>query len=427
VSVINTLHEPAIIVSIYGQRGKLQSLLDHLVAKRQMIPDNATTFSNENTKTLLLHFDPPTAADTTVVQLVLNDHGEPVDTWPRMREQIETLLADAQLQWPVWGYTLIYQAMLAQDNIPSASQNAAFDQVLHSVLSSIQCLHSPVPSSLPVLASSSMTGGRVYLLHIPLQHDGLEASTICVALSLSDPTNRLVREVLLGPGALLLMPDLIAHKSYHQIRQFRGNDWIDTYHSRVQLLHDTTTQLLSQPRVVGTASGLITVLTNTYDDMVGRSLKVQRLRVSLARQAENYGWWTEQENGNNSILHFHQRQLHMALRELELLGDEGRTVLEVVNTTIEVVRMRAERAQERHSQVLGIVLTVLGVVLAIPQLITWGVACGLLLRINLMDPGSTCTDIRSIRPLALQTGMIILALLLVLGAVKWVISRRSNI
>ena len=112
--------EAALIANFYGKRGQLQSLIDHLVQSFALTPEGHYDYANEATGVLLRHFDPPTASehDTTIIQLGLNGPGAAGAAWESFRNHLEAVFPDDARLKDIWGYTLIYQAELAQD-VPS--------------------------------------------------------------------------------------------------------------------------------------------------------------------------------------------------------------------------------------------------------------------------------------------------------------------
>jgi hypothetical protein len=334
-TTVYDLHDPALIVTFYGQRGQMQPLRDHLVARRQLIQENATTFTNQATRTLLLHFDSPGAADTSIIQLALNSTDQVVSAWNSLRKQLAVILDDTLLQWPIWGYSLIYQAMLIQAPSSATLNSTMLLPTVQAILPPVQPVTPATAETLPLLASSLMSGGYVSLHRIPLEHDGLNAATIYVALSLPDPTNQLVRQVLLGPGATLLMPDLIAHKGYHQIRQYRSDGWLDEYNAVIQSVRSATSQVLNPDGSDRSDTVPTTTLRETGDTLLSKLQDLKTLRISIAQQQENYLWWIEQNPGDTALFQFHQHHLNIARRELELLIEKGEIALDGARTTLE--------------------------------------------------------------------------------------------
>jgi len=232
------VQEAALIANFYGKRGQLHSLRDDLVRGLDLLPLGQHDYANATTKTFLRHFELPAASahDTTVVQLALNMPGAVEAAWRAMREQLEAVLPDDSALTAVWGYTLIYQAELAQD-VPPAT-------VLAELLPAARRLHSPVSEQPQTLAQTDMPGGLVGLIDLPLQGDGLNAATVYIALSQPDSNNRLVRDVLYNPAAALLMADLTAHKGYHQMRQYRLGGLDVQYRHNMKTLSSHTDILL---------------------------------------------------------------------------------------------------------------------------------------------------------------------------------------
>lgn len=191
--------EAALIATFYGRRDKMSEAT---------IPD--VWHDPENNK-FLYRFDPPAAHDTTIIQLALNIAGSADTAWETARQRLESLLDTTNLPRLWWGYTLTYQAIVAP--------GVGADFALGKLQPSIRRLHSS--ESLQPLAQANMSGGKVWLLDIPTHGGGLEAATVYVALSQPDKEEELVKAIY-GPDAGLLMPDLIAHKSYYQMREYRG-------------------------------------------------------------------------------------------------------------------------------------------------------------------------------------------------------------
>jgi hypothetical protein len=208
----------ALIATFYGPRGQLQALFERLDAGE--------------TKSLLRHFEPPVAPDSSVVQLALNEPGSAAPAWQALRSRLEDKLDEEPTLRQIWGYTLIYQANLDLD--------LADDAVLTDLLPATRPFQAATTAAPTPVASAEVIGGMLWLLEVPLQGDGLQAATVHLAIGPSEPENRLVREVLYGPSVNLLMPDLIAHKGYHQIRQYRLDRLHDQYAAQVQALRQTT-------------------------------------------------------------------------------------------------------------------------------------------------------------------------------------------
>lgn len=315
--------DPALIATFYGQRGMVQPLADHLAQQFQLVQERTTTFTNDDTMTLLLHFDTSGAADTSVIQLVLNSSEETVIAWRYLRVQIEAALDEALLHWPVWGYTLVYQAMLEQSPTPSSPLHQELQPTLNALLPVVHGLQPDEAVPVPTLAVSTIPGGLLSLHHLPLYEDGLEAATVYTALSLHDPANQLVRQVLIDTGALLLMPDLVAHKSYHQMRQYRGGGWLESYNQHVEVLRDITRQMFS---TTVTAEQRAT-LERAANEVTARVQDLKALHLSLTQQQENFPWWVDQLSDDKAVMQVHQQHIDTALRDLALLIEKGQAAV----------------------------------------------------------------------------------------------------
>ena len=246
----------------------------------------------------MLRFDPPVAHDTTVIQLALNCGGDTASAWHNMRRRLENILSsptfenlsgtpDRSPAW--WGYTLTYQAALPPDVVN-------LNLVLNELRPSARRLCSS--ESLYKLAQAEMSGGKVWLLRVPLRDEGLAAATVYLALCPSDKEVEFVKTVLSGPDAALLMPDLIAHKGYHQMRQYRGGHQLNDAEERASQLRKATDKLLNTDSG-NPADVSLDELEHAYPRSVNIVSQLTELHISLLRQSHNFDWWRarmDQEN-----------------------------------------------------------------------------------------------------------------------------------
>jgi hypothetical protein len=353
--------EAALIANFYGERGQLQTLIAHLIQSLALTPQGHDSYANAVTGALLNHFDPPAASaqDTTIIQLALNTSGVVEMAWKRMREQLEAILPNDELLKNVWGYTLIYQAELIQDVTP--------DVALTTLLPAARRLHPKLSEHLQTLAESDMLSGRLWLIDIPHQGDGLQAATVYLALSQPNSNNRLVREVLYNPVAALLMVDLIAHKGYHQMRQYRLGDLDEQYRHKMETLSRHTDYLLDNLMASVTADQL-DQLASEYGLLVSAVVHLDQLHVSLRRQQFNFDWWRKQAEGGD-VVEFHDSQLENAAQELELLVAEGQHPLEAANTAVDMLRARLDKQQEDQQQRIETILMAAAAILSVLVLI----------------------------------------------------------
>lgn len=275
------------------------------------------------------------AHDTTVAQLGLNAPGDAAAAWETMREQLENIL-DAQHLQDTWGYSLVYQAVLAE--------GTDADEVLDELLPAIQRIHlseSQQPSEslqpleqadmsggqfvdgagdrelarLQPLAQADMSGGQVWLMAIPDQGDGPAAATVYVALSPPKQEDAFVTEVLYGPEAALLMPDLLAHKVYYHARLYR-NDVQDQYEEGLREFRKSTNQLLNDLGEQGVEThGQLKELARKSNGLAIIASGLNELQVLMTRQLHNYELWRARFEGN-SIFEYHRERLQGLISEL---------------------------------------------------------------------------------------------------------------
>lgn len=387
----------ALIATFYGPRGGMQEMVRRLAGMNIQV------------------FDPPAAHDTTIVQVALNAAGAADQAWIAMRQQLENVLkTDTELEG-IWGYTLVYQAVLAANITIS-------DPALCELLPAAQRLQ-PTPSDVQqTLAHADVLGGRLWLVDIPIHSDGLKAATVYVALGPPDQENELILEVLYGLGAALLMPDLIAHKGYHQMRQYRLGSWVNRYETAVGAVRERTSRLLDTPEQERKTTEELDGLARAYDRLVSIIPDMDALRISLIQQLHNYDWWQDRANGGN-VLSFHRSHLETAVRELELLVAKGQSALEVAGTTVEMVQARLDKEREGQRQRVETLLAVVAVALAVPQLIDREAASSLLYLIGVATPSGSAGTLAL---LGVQVGITLAVALLAGLTVKWMGAARQR-
>jgi hypothetical protein len=212
------------------------------------------------------------------------------------------------------------------------------------------------------LAETPVSGGKVWLLDIPTRGDGLAATTVYVALGPPKQEEALVRTIY-GPGAALLMHDLIAHKGYHQIRQYRGGDLQPKYTSSLAAFRGATDRLLSDLRWRSVETDRLKDLADAYKGLISVVAKLEELRISMTRQSHNYEEWRAHFEGNG-VIEYHRRHLETARLELELMTSEGRNALGVADTAMSMARVELDRKQMSRQRQITTLLTVVGVVVS---------------------------------------------------------------
>ncbi len=333
-------------------------------------------------KVLLRHFTSirRAAHDTTVVQVALNadQASEAATGWTQeLRPRLQAILTEELLQGAL-GYTLTYQAVLTANH---SLNEIRFADLLTE--SDSRFLHLKSEERLSPLAMTDIAGGRVWLLEIPIQDNGLKAATVYIAVCPQEANDQFVAGALYGPNAALFMPDLIAHKSYHQIRQYWGYEEEVGYGKKLATMRNTTVALL-EANLHASATDNFDALVRDSHLLIGDVARLGALRISLAKQLYNYQPYakTAQEG---EIAAFHHAHMRTVTEELNLKVAEGQTVLQATDTAVHIVEARIEKAEEKRQQklesrqqLIGMILAVMGVAFAVPQLIDRVVAAALL-------------------------------------------------
>ena len=225
----------------------------------------------------------------------------------------------------------------------------------------------------------------MWLMAVPTGDDGSVSGngpapgTIYVALSEPEEGNapekeRAIGRLFLGESAGLLMPELIAHKSYYQRRQYRGKR-LEEYEGHLDEFRRLVRGLLNELEWREVEPEEITKLARRYHGLAEMVWHLEDLRVSMARQLHNYDEW--EATADNAVLQYHRRQIEITNVELELLVSDGQYALSVADPVLSISRYRAERAQEkseaRNDRITQFLLATLAIVvpaaLTLPQLI----------------------------------------------------------
>jgi hypothetical protein len=217
--------EAALIATFYGPCG------DQWINR---LPDKLSQSLPKPPEAFLKRFEPPGGAmyDATAVQLALNVDGKVANAWETMRRRLEGIFVETGSLEGTWGHPVIYQAELSEGVDPEA--------VLGGLLPAIRRLHSS--EDLLPLASANVSGGRLWLVGIPDRDDGLDAATVYLGLSSPDNAEALL-DMVYRPEAILLESDLIAHKGYYLMRQYRSSDLESSYQESLDSLQETTNLL----------------------------------------------------------------------------------------------------------------------------------------------------------------------------------------
>jgi hypothetical protein len=319
---------------------------------------------------LLLRFDPRAAPDATVLQVALNAQGEAGKAWETSREQLEKWLTPKALDG-IWGYTLTYQANL--------NPGSDLEETFKKLRPAARLLHAGKGRPYGSLARADAAGGRIWLMAVPTEDkgptegEGPAAGTVYVALGEAEK-ERDLGKVFLGNGAKLLMPELIAHKSYYQRRKYRGKRY-EEYKQRLDEFRDLVRSLLNEleQREVRPEelTELTRELTRRYHGLAEMVWQLEDVRVSMARQLHNYDEW--EMPGDNDILQYHRHHIETTNVELELLVSDGQYALSVADPVLSMSRYRAERAQDKEEALrqhrMQALLAIVAAALGLPALV----------------------------------------------------------
>lgn len=405
----------SLIAYFYG-KGKPGPLTDGLIRSFALTPRAPGRYADQEGKTLLRSFDPPadSAYGINVTQLVLNADGPVEAAWRVMRQRLEAAVGDAGGLNEVLGYSLIYQAEL----VPGGAAEDAFATLGPAA----RRLQPDPPDPLPdaqALASAGVPGGRLWLMSIPLQGDGVQAGTVYLALSEPLCTDRLVREVLYNKAAPLLLVDLIAHKGYCQIRQYRQDNLDQEYLGQLGKLQDRTDEVLASLSQAAVQSAALGQLASEYRLLVRAVMRLDELRLAVSGELFNLGGW-RQRPGQDDIVEFHHGHLAGGSRELELLVARGQRPLETAKTAVDMVQARLDKQQGDYQGRVEIILSAAATALSVLVLVDRGTAQAILELLGVRGPTGIWPEI------AVQIACVAIFSVLAVFVVRWIARFRGS-
>ena len=357
-----------IIATFYGPRDKIQHLNSELretLGFAIQASPNVPRSLDPNQGIFLFHFEPPAAHDTGVVWLALSEAGEAYQAWEKLDKKLKNQVKLYEIldrfadKKALWGYNLIYHAAFIEGETPNK-------QTRNKLLTYVQNLEPSEKAEW--LAYTKVEGTDLWLMDVPVQN-GSRAVTVYVALAPLDKENDMITKVLYGPGAILLMPDLIAHKGYYHIRQLTEQIG-KRYEEQLEGLRNNIALLLglSLPNRSGDPRPHLEKLSKPYARLLMATSGFDDLRIGLAQQLENYTLW-EDELGEGNLAQYQRQQMRITYRELELLIDKGQRILDATRTTIEMEQTKLDKKREQRENKISALIGILGVALAVSQII----------------------------------------------------------
>lgn len=420
------------------------------------------SWCNQDQTRFLYHFPAFAAEDTTIIQLILNHDGLVTTAWDNMYKELKNLLENSELKKEenvgssghemfkdlTLGYTLIYQARLKQKDGIDLSRISRED--LKDLLPPIRSLSSRQNQTLQPLAYSHISDNTLWLMAIPTQGEGFDAEMVYLTLSPSEKeADYMKNNVLVGPVATWLMPDLIAHKSYHEMRQYRLKNIPNEYKDQLKDMRESAGKMLQDvnPKALG-LTGAVTPemkrLPKQYGFVIGTDLPIfNELRVSLEKQLYNYQQLWEKKNdanssegvrtvlskvGSDNILEYHQVQIETGVFELQAMAHEGENAIKAVQAAVDAVRTETELKRERQQETFNMLLTVVGLGLATANIVNLR-AAEILLELELMQNiiqffGFTATSTDPLHQLITQI-VVTIAVVAVGSIIGWLFIKRK--
>lgn len=368
-----------LIVNLYGSRKNhtefsqpiKERMIQHFDMQLDSQPETWYAGTDEQPTAFLNIYYPPEANDSLVIQIALNATEDTLDTneqqeqvvtaWANLRNQLETILDQSLLEKDsLWGYTLIYHAILNQNRVyePDRDIYRVFQCSIDKVSKEAKRLHQEKPAeSYPV--SANVSGGKLWLVDFPiLDKSNPHAATVYIAIgtSIEENEEHLEPKVLWGRTSSLFIPELIAHKSYwlwrdyHKLDTKRNLTARRGYENYIETLRKQTSDLLRN-------KGNLNEFSDSYDAVLDIVLLLEKPYDTIERQEHNYIWWKNKEY-LGEITEFHCQYIESIKKDLELLIRQGRNILADAQIAINIIRARSsETIEEQQRSIQGLVAT----------------------------------------------------------------------
>jgi hypothetical protein len=360
------VRELALFVTFYVHRDKAQPLYERLRFLAKQVPEAFPKGRQDSIAEPLVGTRDVGAAayDAAAIRLILNTDDDDVVAWERVQLQLKKMLDDPVLPAEWWGYTVVYQGIF--------DERVDAETALRELLPAVRRPNSS-ESLQRSLAKADVSGGRVWLMDLPIRGDGTAAATVLVALSPSTEEQVFKRALF---GTTLSMADLIAHKGYAIRREYRGERQ-RAYKNKLTAFWGHADGLLEDlgGRIKG--PGKLNEVATWYGSLTSVVSLFERMSISMAQQLQNYEQWRIQAHGNE-VVEYHCGPLQTANRELEMLVAEGREALEVADKALSLARVELDNRAQESRQLIEYLLAVVGSALAVPELVNQKAAKALL-------------------------------------------------
>jgi hypothetical protein len=387
--------EAALLVNfyIYNDEGQTERLVKWICDSQNLRSGKRpNTWIHDSSPAIMLkqfHPAPSSAADTFVIQVALEDEGRAEDVWPKLRERVRNVVQDGE-EWSegVLGYSLFYYAKV-DDVVDEAKKRK------DTLTNEICRIEAAEGQEIACIVEDQLADGELSLWTTPIWEGGKAAAMIYIGFGSYPPfKNNLMRDFIFGRSARLLMPDLIAHKYYHQVRKIDkegekeakpGKTWRKTYNDNVEVLRKAVQTMLRhhpgghQAQAVFDEHDLNPVIRH-YEELFAQLVRLDAYLVSLSQQCENHRFWKNDVGGK--IVAYQQGQMDIAVKDLELLTSKAKYVLNTAQITVDIARNQVEKqreAQERlrveHDRRITQLLAVVGVVVVVPELLPAETIC----------------------------------------------------
>lgn len=364
-----TNDQPALILTVYASRGALTSaraLVDEWDREEQL---------DERTCLRLGPFACIDAHDSDFLQVALNGSGSARYAWATLRDRGARLvrrLEGAKIE--LRGYTLLYQAYEEEAQVRQAlDELVAYAKPLSTDRPGLLAVDERPTGALALVRDRSAGGEDLSMVYIALLARGVARPEWGA-------------QWFLGDKSAFFLPDLISHKGYDQIHQYRSS--VEPYEARLTMLDEVTRVLVAEARASKAASRALEQAEGTYRDVQRVRTLFEKVQVSLEQQLANLAVF-ESKGVNGPVLAHHLSAIRTAVNELSFFVRKGRIAYESALLSLETVRTFLEKNESDRQDILQDAMGGLGAALAVPQIVTLDVAGELLMWLGVPCPATS--------------------------------------